>query len=594
MTETAAAQHPSSDNVRIYRRLFGYLLPYRWVFLGALLFMAMSAVTEPLFASLMKPLVDVNFGGQQSAPHYLVPLLLVGLMLLRGVGGFLNEYSTTWLAGKLVQDLRNEMFAHLLRLPSSYFDRNATGTVVSRFIYDVSMVTEAGFNIITISIKDSLAVVFLLGLLVYYDWQLTLVCIGIIPPLLLSIRVASRRLRLLSQQGQEAMGQVAQIISESSGNQRIVKIFGGTAYEQGLFAERCNHLRQILVKQTAASSANSGLVQVLIAVALAIIIYFASFRAAQGYMTAGTFVSYMTAMLMLFAPVKRLTGVNTSLQKGLVAADSVFRFLDEIAESDHGQQRFTAPPVGELRFEQVHFRYAQGSQDALAGIDLHLPAGKTVALVGSSGGGKSTLAGLIPRLYDVGVGRVLLDGVDLRDIPLADLRRHIAIVTQDVNLFDDTVAANIAYGDLAGASREQIREAARQAHALDFIEQLPQGFDSPVGEKGLRLSGGQKQRLAIARAFLKDAPILILDEATSALDNDSERQVQAALETLTKDRTTLIIAHRLSTIEHADIIVVMQQGRVAEVGRHAELLARNGVYAGLYRSVLLTGSGEFH
>ncbi|MFA7267862.1 MAG: lipid A export permease/ATP-binding protein MsbA [Sterolibacterium sp.] len=592
MTETSSANLQSPDSLRIYRRLFGYLLPYRWTFLGSLLFMAMTSVTEPLFAGLMKPLIDINFGGNDATPRHLVPLALVGLMLMRGVGGFLNEYSTTWLAGRLVQDLRNEMFDHLVRLPSSYFDRNPTGAVVSRFIYDVTMVTEAGFNIITISIKDSLTVLFLLGLLIYYDWQLTLVCLGVIPPLLLSIRAASRRLRRLSQQGQVAMGQVAQIINETSANQRIVKIFGGSACERAHFAERCNHLRQILVKQTAASAANSGLVQVLIAIALAVIIYFASFRAAQGNMTAGMFVSYMTAMLMLFAPVKRLTGVNTSLQKGLVAAESVFRFLDEATEADGGRHRFGTPPAGDLRFERVRFRYAQGNQDALADVDLHLPAGKTVALVGVSGGGKSTLAGLIPRLYEIGDGRILLDGVDLRDIPLVELRRHIAIVTQDVNLFDDTVAANIAYGDLAGTSREQIATAARQAHALEFIEQLPHGFDSQVGEKGLRLSGGQKQRLAIARAFLKNAPILILDEATSALDNESERQVQAALETLTRNRTTLIIAHRLSTIEHADTIVVMQEGRVAEVGGHAELLARNGVYSGLYRSTLLPASKE--
>jgi subfamily B ATP-binding cassette protein MsbA len=570
----------------VYRRLAGYLWRYRWVFVASLVSMSFAALTEPAFAWLMKPLVDVNFGQRDPAQMMFVPIAIVGIVAVRSISGFANEYSTAWLAARLVQDLRNDMFDRLLRLPSSYFDRIPSGTVVSRFLYDVALVTEAGFNVITVSVKESLTVAFLLGLLTYYDWRLTLVCLGTVPPLLLSIRTVAKRLRNLSRTGQEAMGDVAKILNEATMNQRVVKIFGGAPYEKERFADRINTLRQIVVKQAAASAANSGVVQVVIALALAAIIYYASFRATAGSMTAGVFVSYMTAMLMLFAPIKRLTSINTSMQKGLVAAESVFRFIDEPVETDAGTSRFATAPRGEIRFEDVHFRYSSGKQNVLSGIELNIAAGTTVALVGSSGGGKSTLAGLIPRLYEIDSGRILVDGVDIRDIPLGELRRHIAIVTQDVTLFDDSVAANIAYGAMGDASRQRIEAAARSAYALDFIEKLPHGLDSQIGEKGVRLSGGQKQRLAIARAILKDAPILILDEATSALDNESERQVQAALEDLSRNRTTIIIAHRLSTIEHADAIIVVADGRIVETGTHAELLARGGFYTGLYRSTL--------
>jgi subfamily B ATP-binding cassette protein MsbA len=593
MARKQRKQHEPADGrsfAAVYPRLTVYLWRYRWVFAASLVSMSFAAITEPAFAWLMKPLVDVNFGHQDPERMMFVPVAIIVIVAVRSISGFANEYSTAWLAAKLVQDLRNDMFERLLRLPSAYFDRVPSGTVISRFLYDVTLVTEAGFNIVTVSVKESLTVVFLLGLLTYYDWRLTLVCLGTVPPLLLSIRSVAKRLRKLSHASQEAMGDVAKILNEATLNQRVVKIFGGAPYEKERFATRINTLRQILVKQAAASAANSGIVQVVIALALAAIIYYASFRASAGTMTAGDFVSYMTAMLMLFAPIKRLTSINTSLQKGLVAADSVFRFIDEPIEADGGSRSLPAATKGEIRFEDVHFRYSTGKQEVLAGIDLTIAAGTTVALVGGSGGGKSTLAGLIPRLYEIDRGRILIDGVDIRDIPLGELRRCIAIVTQDVTLFDDSVAANIAYGAMGGASRERIEQAARSAHALEFVAKLPEGLDSQIGEKGVRLSGGQKQRLAIARAILKDAPILILDEATSALDNESERQVQAALEDLSRDRTTIIIAHRLSTIEHADAIVVVDAGRIVEVGTHAELLGRDGVYSGLYRHTLQRGS----
>lgn len=569
------------NNWALYRRLLTYLRRYWKVFALSLLSMSIAAATEPAFISLMKPLIDKGFVAKDPATIRSVPLLIIGLFLLRGVTSFVNEYSTSWLAGHLVQTLRQDVFGKLLRMPAAYYDANQSGRLLSRISYDVSQVTDAGFNVITVTVKDGFTILGLFGTLLYYDWQLTLICFVVFPAVSTCLRLVSKRLRNLSRQSQLQMAHMTQVLSESIDCQRVVKIYGGQPYEELRFANAVQDVRHNAIKQTAASSLNTGITQLIIAIALASVLYYAALRAQHNALTAGTFMAFLTGMSAMFAPIKRITNISQSLQRGLAAAESVFTFLDEPTEPDHGRIAITHTR-GELSFHQVGFRYPHAERDALSEIDLAIRPGETVALVGASGSGKTTLVSLVPRFYLPTSGHIELDGIPVNDITLSSLRSQIALVSQEVVLFNDSVAANIAYGH-QGCDREDIVEAARQANALEFIEGLPQGFDTLIGENGARLSGGQRQRLAIARALLKNAPILILDEATSALDTQSERLVQAALENLMKNRTTIVIAHRLSTIESADRIVVMHAGRIAEIGSHAELIARDGTYAMLHR-----------
>ncbi|UJB33443.1 lipid A export permease/ATP-binding protein MsbA [Chromobacterium sp. Beijing] len=568
------------SNWAIYRRLLGYLGRYWKVFLISLVSMTVAALTEPAFARLMKPLIDSGFVNRD--PHAIawVPLAIIGVFAVRGVTSFINEYTSSWLTGHLVQTLREQMFAKMLRLPVQYYADNQSGRLVSRISYDVNQVTEAGFSVITVTVKDGVTAVSLLAWLLYIDWQLTLICLLVLPIVSLCMRVVGKRLRNLSRENQQNMAMLTQVLGEGISCQRVIKVYGGEARESERFQQAAAAIRRNAVKQSAATSANTGITQLMIACALAAILYFATLRAQGGAFTAGDFMSFLTAMMLLFAPVKRITGIAQAMQRGLAAAESVFDFLDLPEEPDHGR---TALPRtrGKLQLSGVNFRYPTAERQVLRDINLQVHPGETVALVGSSGSGKTTLVSLIPRFYDPDGGEIRLDDVRLQDMPLSDLRRHIAMVSQDVVLFNDSVAANIAYGE-ASFSREAVVEAARAANALEFIEAMPEGFDTLIGENGVRLSGGQRQRLAIARALLKNAPLLILDEATSALDTQSERLVQSALENLMKNRTTIVIAHRLSTIENADRIVVMHQGEIAEEGSHAQLLARDGLYAKLH------------
>lgn len=575
--------HSVSINSRaIYLRLLGYVRPYRLAFGLAMLGMALTAMTEPLFPALMRPLLDKGFVPKYRDELYLIPVAMIAIFAVRGLLTYFTSYTLAWVTNHIVMDLRREMFDRLLTLPTHYYDDQSSGTLIAKVTYGINDFTSAATNVLTALVRDSLTILGLLTYLLYLDWRLTLIALAVGPLIVVVVRLFGKRLRAASRRGYSAMGLISHILEETIGAHKVVKVFGGQRYEAGRFEDVSKEFRQAAMRESMAASATVPLTQVASAAALAIIIYVALLQSAGNHITVGGFVSFITAMLMLLSPVKRLTEVNAPLQRGLTAAENIFELLDQPAENDQGTTTLTRAR-GEIRFEQVSFAYRDANHPALHEVSLEVRAGQTVALVGPSGSGKSTLASLLPRFYQPGRGKILIDGQDTQMLTLESLRANIALVSQDVVLFNDSVAANIAYGSTMGASEKDIISAARAANAWDFISQMPQGLQTMVGENGVKLSGGQRQRLAIARAFLKNAPILVLDEATSALDSESERQIQSALEQLIQGRTTLVIAHRLSTVEHADRIVVLDKGQIVEQGRHHELLAMNGIYTHLYR-----------
>ena len=565
----------------LYRRMWCYMSEYWLRFVFSILAMVVAAATEPAFARIMKPLIDNGFIAQDKKAIILTPLIVMAIFLVRGVASYANDYLTNWLSGSIVEKMRRIMFSRLLKLPVEYYDNNNSGRIMSRIIFDVTQITEAGFNMITVIFKDGITVIALLGLLFYTDWQLTLFCFVTLPFILILVRILAYRLRELSAKNQQQYGEMTQIITEAVQGQKIVKLFGGVDYEEARFGRSINSIKNNNVKQAATSSLNSGISQFLVACALSMILYFAVAKSRTNNFTAGDFVSFITAMIMVFAPVKRITSVTQSLQKGLTAAESVFNFLDNKEETNTGKIKLEKISQS-ICFKNVVFRYVTSEKNILDNFSLDIKVGETIALVGSSGGGKTTIANLLPRFYNIDSGQILIDGINLVNFELSSLRQNIAFVGQEVVLFNDTVYNNITYGLDKNIIYENVVNAAKLSNSLEFIEQLPQGFDTYIGENGTRLSGGQKQRLAIARAILKNSAILILDEATSALDNQSEKLVQDALDKLMKSKTTIVIAHRLSTVLHANRIVVMEGGNAVEVGTHNELLDKGGFYAKLY------------
>jgi ATP-binding cassette, subfamily B, bacterial MsbA len=568
------------DALQTYLRLLKYLKPHMGMFLLGVLGMTIFAATEAAWAWFIKFFLDGTFVDKDQRMMQLVPAALIGLFIVRGIGDFIQVYAPGHVGRHIVKQLRAQIFNHYLNLPVAYFDRNASGMLLSRLTYNTEQVAQATTDSVTIFIRDSLTIVLLLGYLFYLDAKLTALALITAPILAWLITVINRQFRRYSQRIQNSMGDVTRIAKEAIEAPRVIKVFNAQDYENAQFESVNEHNRRSNMKLLMTRGLSNPVVQVLTAIGLASVLYVATRSAIKGDLTVGEFTAFIGGLVMVTAPLRRIVNVAGPLQQGIAAGQSIFELLDERIEPQGGTLSLERAQ-GDVEFRKVGFTYEAGKGVALTDVSLHVPRGETLAIVGRSGSGKSTLVNLLPRFYELTSGAVLVDGHDVRDFELQNLRKQISLVSQEVVLFNDSIRANIAFGSTV--SDAEIERAASAAHVLEFTRDYPQGLETMVGDRGVLLSGGQRQRIAIARALLKNAPILILDEATSALDTESERVIQAALEELMHGRTTLVIAHRLSTIEKADRIVVMDGGRVVESGSHAELLQREGHYASLHR-----------
>jgi subfamily B ATP-binding cassette protein MsbA len=566
---------------QVYKRLLVYVKPYWYFFAVSFLAFALYGASEALSAKWLEQVVDAIEQGALEQRTWLA-LAVLGIFLMRGVGTFVGNYTISHVGRQVVHSLRTELFDRMLMLPSSYYHQRSSGELLAKLTYNVDQVTGAVTNAIKTVLREGLTVVGLFGYLFYLNWKLTLIFVVTAPFIAIVVTIASKRMRMLSRRLQQSVGDITNAASETIKGYQIVRIFGGTEFERSRFHAASDRNRRQFMKMVVTQSLNTPAVQLLIAMALAGLLYIAMHPAVMGGMSTGEFVAFLTAAGLVTKPLRALTNLSTIIQKGLAASESVFSVIDEVPEPDSGHHRVDRVR-GELEFDKVAFRYRDDGDVVLHELDLRIPEGKTVALVGRSGSGKSTLASLLPRFNADWSGRILLDGVPLEDYQLHNLREQIALVNQQVVLFNGTIAENIAYGAMAGCDAQKVQAAAEAAHVMEFAGRLPKGLQTEVGESGVLLSGGQRQRIAIARAILKDAPVLILDEATSALDSESERHIQEALELVMEGRTTLVIAHRLSTVEKADMIVVLDQGRIVEQGTHQALLEQGGAYAALYR-----------
>ena len=564
-----------------FRRLWPTIAPFKTGIIVAAIALVINAGGDAFMLSLLKPLLDEGFGTADNDFLRIMPLIILGLMLLRGISSFVSGYCLSWVSGKVVMTMRRNLFRHMMGMPVSFFDQQSTGTLLSRITYDSEQVASSSSGALVTVVREGAYIIALFGLMFYNSWQLSLILIVIAPIVAFVIRKVSVRFREISKNMQSGMGQVSASAEQMLKGHKEVLIFGGQKVENDRFDKVSNHMRRQGMKLVTASSIADPIIQIIASFALAFVLFAASFPEIKEALSAGSITVVFSSMIALMRPLKSLTNVNAQFQRGMAACQTLFVLLDMEQEKDTGT-KVLKDAKGDVAFENVTFRYQGKENPALKNVSFTIPSGKTVALVGRSGSGKSTIANLITRFYEIESGHITIDGNDIRDYTLASLRSQVALVSQNVHLFNDTVANNIAYATEGKYTREQIEKAAEMAYAMDFINKMEKGLDTEIGENGVLLSGGQRQRIAIARALLRDAPILILDEATSALDTESERAIQAALDELQKNRTCQVIAHRLSTIEKADEILVVQDGEVQERGTHDELVKQPGIYAQLY------------
>ena len=564
---------------KIYKRVGVY-----WKALAvAMVFVAFGAATQPAMAYIMKPLLDDGFTGAKSYFIWLMPLAIISLFLVRGVCNFLSSYLLAWIANNVLLGMRSDMYERLLTLPDTEFQKGDSGRLMNRFTIDAGDVTDYATEVFTIIVRETFVVLALLGMLLYLSWQLSLIIFLILPFSIMVARYFTKRLRRINRQTINMNAQLTHVVKEGIEGQRVVKLFDGYEYEQARFSVVNAALRKFAMRKASADAAMTPLTQLCISFAVSAVIATALYQGNAGTLTVGAFVAFVTALAQILDPIKRLTNVASKAQKMLIAAESVFSLIDGKKEKDLGKQELIINNDAVIEFKDVCFRFPEAARDTLSNISLKVKSGETIAFVGRSGSGKTTLANMIPRFVEPGSGHITINGCDINDITLKSLRENLSLVSQNVVLFDGSIAQNVAYGSHRNATESQINQAIKAANLTEFVESLPNGLQTHIGENGAWLSGGQRQRLAIARALIKNAPILILDEATSALDNESERQVQASLDLLMEGRTTFVIAHRLSTVQNADCIIVLDQGQIIESGNHDELLKKGGLYATLYQ-----------